>query len=70
MADTLHVQCGNGHWAITGNHADPDSGLECPAESECCTEPHSHAGQGCRPVTITALAGAIGTMQLANPGSA
>lgn len=104
----LHVQCSNGHWALTGNHADPDSALICPPGSGCCEEPHSHAaaakacpgrhddepcpdkgacrvnpggtcggghhGLGvkgctfCRPITITGLAGTIGTLQPATGG--
>lgn len=43
-------QCGAS--AQTFNGADPHSALECG----CCTEDHSHAGLGCRPVTISATA--------------
>jgi hypothetical protein len=34
----------------TFNGYDPDGALEC----SCCPEDHSHAGLGCRTITITA----------------
>ena len=45
MAPTLHVQCGNGHWALAGPeaHADPGAALECPPGSGCC-DGSSHPG--------------------------
>jgi hypothetical protein len=135
MPNTLHVQCLNcGEFALTGNHADPDSALgpgcrcctivhdhgpdcpedcaqvhdhaaaanactgkhegrPCPHDPENCpvlggghtaptgdpadpsghmvrgTCPGGHCGKGvdgctvCRPLTITALPGAVGTLQ-------
>ena len=49
----ITVTCNNcGASAQTFNGSDPDGGLECP----CCPEDHSHAGLGCRPVTISATA--------------
>ena len=49
----LTVTCDTcGASAQTFNGADPDSALECA----CCPVPHSHAGLGCRTVTISATA--------------
>jgi hypothetical protein len=53
IPDPLTVTCKScGKSADTWNGADPDSALECG----CCPLAHSHAGRGCRPVTITATA--------------
>lgn len=48
----VHVQCNNcGAWAITENHADPDSAVQCVSEAgdppgsqagTCCTAGHTH----------------------------
>ena len=38
--------------ALTFNGSDPHGALECP----CCPEDHSHAGLGCRTITISATA--------------
>jgi hypothetical protein len=49
-----HVMCNSCHsWTITENAVDPDGELNCP----CCPIDHSHAGLGCRTITITALPG-------------
>lgn len=68
---TLHVQCGNGHWAhgYPGDHANPDAVLRCPPGEGCCAEDHDHAGNGCRPVTITALEGSVESLQPSTRGS-
>ena len=53
LPEPLTVACDTcGASAQTFNGSDPDGGLECP----CCPEDHSHAGLGCRPVTISATA--------------
>lgn len=36
---------------------DPDGQLVCPPGSACCQLAHSHAGRGCRTITITMLPG-------------
>jgi hypothetical protein len=42
MPNTLHVQCpGCREFALTGNHADPDSALD--GQCRCCTADHDHA---------------------------
>lgn len=67
----LHVECFNCHTsAYTENVADPDSALECPADSDCCKEDHHHGeaangGVPCRPVRITVMPGSV-TLQRAN----
>jgi hypothetical protein len=38
--------------AETLDGSDPDGALECP----CCPQDHSHAGLGCRTITISATA--------------
>ena len=49
----LTVTCDScGTSAQTFNGSDPDGALECP----CCPEDHSHAGLGCRTITIQATA--------------
>lgn len=46
----LTVTCDNcGTSTQTHNGLDPDGELECP----CCPEDHSHAGLGCRTITIS-----------------
>ena len=49
----LTIVCNScGASALTFNGSDPHGALECP----CCPEPHSHAGLGCRTITIRATA--------------
>lgn len=42
--------CGKTAQAADGRN--PDAALECA----CCPQQHDHAGKGCRPVTIYAVA--------------
>lgn len=52
-AAPLTVVCNScGASAQTFNGSDPHGALECP----CCPEDHSHAGLGCRTITIQATA--------------
>lgn len=47
----LHIICDTcGATTRTPDGSDPDGALAC----ECCPEDHSHAGLGCRTITITA----------------
>lgn len=39
--------------AFTNDHQNPDAVIQC----ECCKKKHEHAGQGCRPLTITVVPG-------------
>lgn len=43
MPDTLHVQCANGHWVLTGDHGAPGAALVCDTDRDCCTEAHEHS---------------------------
>jgi len=53
IPEPLIVTCDScGKSAETYNGADPDAAVECG----CCPEQHSHAGLGCRTVTIQAKA--------------